>query len=235
MLGPSNLHLVCQILHRHKLLFLHSWCSGQKITYQSWQSDSSFIDIRFVRWTVSYTPPTPQSGQRTHNGTLVEASSCSNWISSSRSELHRVQTKHVSHCHSYYLQNLHDRCVFVISARFVSPRGLLPPESLHARLFHGYQALPQGRLILKADHFHVDVPWRWKDGRLPLFSWRCECRSDGGPVLCGRRSKAWPILLRMTSIAKTRSARRSRSPGPKECRLRYDVHLLLAYYYKSNT
>lgn len=36
-------------------------------------------------------------------------------------------------------------CVFfLISIRSVSPGGLLPAESLHARLFHGHQALSQG-------------------------------------------------------------------------------------------
>lgn len=48
-------------------------------------------------------------------------------------------------------------------------------------------------------------------------------RFDSSAVWFARRSKPWQILLHMRSIAKIRSARRLRSPGCKECRLRWEV------------
>lgn len=49
--------------------------------------------------------------------------------------------------------------VCVISTRSVSPRGLVPAESLHARLLHGHQALSQG-----APSFaRTRLPCAWTD------------------------------------------------------------------------
>lgn len=46
---------------------------------------------------------------------------------------------------------------------------------------------------------------------------------DSLAVWFARRSKPWQILLHTRSIARIRSARRLRSPGRKECRLRWEV------------
>lgn len=173
MLGPSNLHLICQILHRLPTIVLTQLVFWPKdyipTAFDSLTRHLLISDLFNLERQMDgflHTPPAPYL-VGVHITELSSKPQVARAVANFTADLnieHWIRSSLCSnHTHlalSFQLlvrRNLHYLFVFVISARFVSPRGLLPPESVHARLFHGYPALPQGRLILEADHFHVDV------------------------------------------------------------------------------
>lgn len=119
--------------------------------------------------------------------------------------------------------------VLVAPVRSVSPGGLLSAPSLHARILHGHQALSQGTVSAAASALHLLLGfllelWNWG----PACCKRCLCERGSsdvtvGPVWFGYRSKPWPTPSPTRSTARTRSARRSRSPGLRGSRWRWEA------------